>query len=53
VGAHRAAIVRAHECVNFPRIYAQLGHDPEQAIAKGKAALLELYPPRGGHVNAE
>lgn len=43
LGAHKAAIRRAHECAWNPGYYRQLGFNTEHAIAAGIAALKERY----------
>ena len=43
LGEHGAAIKRAHECIEHPGFYRQLGRDPEQAVRDGIAALRERY----------
>ncbi len=43
LGAHRVAIVRAHEVYAHPQFYAQLGYDPEKLKAEGRRALVERY----------
>jgi len=44
LGPHRATIVRAHEARWHPEFYRALGRDPDEAVAAGIAALLDLYP---------
>jgi len=44
LGAHRAAIVRAHEAGWRPGFSRALGRDPEADIAAGIAALRARYP---------
>lgn len=36
-------MVRAHECMEYPEFYKQIGIIPEEAIQKGIAVLLRLY----------
>jgi hypothetical protein len=43
LGAHKAAIVRAHEAYTNPRFYKQIGQDPEKLKAEGRRALIERY----------
>lgn len=43
LGADKAAIVRAHECIVNPGFYRQLGRDPALAIEAGIAALKARY----------
>lgn len=43
LGDQKAAIKRGHEAASNGRFYAQIGRDPEQAIADGIAALCERY----------
>ena len=47
LGAHKSAIVRAHEAYANPRFYKQLGYDAEKLKAEGRRALIERY----GHVS--
>jgi hypothetical protein len=44
LGPHRATIVRGHEAGWHPEFFRAIGHDPEQAVAAGIAALQDLYP---------
>ena len=39
LGPQRAAIMRAQAARLSPRLYRQLGRDPEKVIEEGKAAL--------------
>lgn len=43
LGAHRRAIMRAHESFTNGRFYEQLGHDLEQLRRDGRAALAARY----------
>lgn len=43
LGAHRAAVLDAHTAFTNPRFLAQIGRDPEAAIAAGRSALIVAY----------
>lgn len=43
LGEHKAAIVRAHECIVNPAFYRQLGRDPDACVSAGIAALRSRY----------
>lgn len=43
LGAHKADIVRAHECLSNPGFYRQLGRDPDACVRAGIAALKARY----------
>jgi hypothetical protein len=43
LGAHSAAIKRAHECQANPSFYRQIGRDPAALIEAGKAALRDRF----------
>lgn len=43
LGAHKAAIMQAHEAYTRPEFQKQLGKDPEQLKAAGIRALKEKY----------
>jgi hypothetical protein len=43
LGKEKAAIMRAHEVHANPRLYEQLGKNPDQLVAAGIAALKERY----------
>lgn len=47
LGAEKAAILKAREALLRPGFQKQLGRDPAQLIAEGKAALQRRY---GAHV---
>ncbi|MBF0350932.1 MAG: hypothetical protein HQM11_07855 [SAR324 cluster bacterium] len=39
----RTALVRAHEVLNFPGFYSQLGMDPQQLLLHGVNTLKKLW----------
>lgn len=43
LGEHKAAIVRAHECIVNPRFYTQIGVNIDEAISAGIDALKIRY----------
>jgi len=43
LGAHKAAIKRAHEAYTNGDFYRQIGKDPDALIAEGIAALKDRY----------
>jgi len=43
LGAHRDAILRAHNALLRPDFYRQIGRDPDAAVAAGIAALRARY----------
>lgn len=43
LGEHKRAIMTAASAMLNPGFYAQMGKDPEQIIAAGRAAILERY----------
>ena len=43
LGAEKAAIKRAHECIGNPSFYRQIGVNPEAAIEAGITALKRRY----------
>jgi hypothetical protein len=43
LGVHAAAIRRGHEAYVNPRLYQQIGMDPEQLKAAGRQALVERF----------
>lgn len=45
LGAHRAAILDAHQAFVNPRWARGMGHDPAALIEAGKAALIARYQP--------
>jgi hypothetical protein len=43
LGAHKEAITRAHNAIQSPSFYQQLGQDPAALVAAGIAALQARY----------
>ena len=43
LGSIRNAVLDAHTAFQNPRFFAQLGRDPQAAIAAGRSALIAAY----------
>lgn len=43
LGAHKKQITRAHDALQNPEFYRQIGKDPEALVREGVEALKERY----------